>query len=86
MIYRIWWCWKFQIWVHLVFISRFGSYKKEKEKMGQPVKSHEAQIAWTTLEAADRSSCDQSCLRLPRPQLTTPSPLPQLLVHAAAGG
>jgi hypothetical protein len=28
--------------------------KKEKEKMGRSVKAHEAQIAWTTLEAPDR--------------------------------
>jgi hypothetical protein len=35
----------------LVFISRFRSYKKEKEKMGWPVKAHEAQITWMTLEA-----------------------------------
>jgi hypothetical protein len=26
--------------------------KKEKQKMGRPVKAHEAQIPWTTLRSA----------------------------------
>jgi hypothetical protein len=54
--------------------------------MGRAVKAHEAQIAWTTLEAPDRLLLWLTLPQTPRPQLKTPSPPPKLLVRAAAGG
>jgi hypothetical protein len=54
--------------------------------MGRPVKAHEAQIAWMTLEAPDRLLPWATLPQTPRPQLRRASPPPQLVVRAAAAG
>jgi hypothetical protein len=54
----------FQIWMHLVFISRFTSYiKKKKKKRGRPVKAHEAQTVQSTLDQRIRRSRSPPTLR-----------------------
>jgi hypothetical protein len=81
----------FQIWVHLIFVSRFRSYKKKKKKKwAGPLRPMKPKLlgpaTLVTLVKHPNRRRLWPTLPLPPPQLRSARPPSQLVVRAAAGG